>query len=174
MTRLQISNNSNESYAEADPVIKSVVESLQDSNVTDSTYDFQGYIIYQLKNAQVSSSEYRDLSKARPVAQVDIKDGVSKIVNLIYNAETGLEDSKLMVTGNDNGISHSFLITDDAFASGNTRLVNNKTYYYSVVAYAYNNYLPYEAGNDLSQKEPYLEGRKNIKVYSAIPTSYRT
>lgn len=164
-----ISNNYNESYTAVDPVIKSVIESLQDTNVTDSTYDFQGYIIYQLENAQVSSSEYRDLTKARPIAQVDIEDGVANIVNMGFDPTTEREDPRLMVTGNDDGILHSFQITDDAFASGNTRLVNNKTYYYSVVAYAYNNYLPYEAGNDLSQKEPYLEGRRNIKVYSAIP-----
>ena len=42
------------------------------------------------------------------------------------------------------------------------------------VAYAYNNYLPYsqEPGVEnglLGQKKPYLEGRKNIQVYSAVP-----
>lgn len=164
-------NNFKETYNEVDPVIKSVVESLQDTNVTDSTYDFQGYIIYQLRNAQVSASELRDLAQARPVIQVDKRDGVSKLVNFAFDQNLGAEVPTLMVDGNDEGILHSFRITEDAFATGDRGLVNHQPYYYSVVAYAHNNFIPYEAGNDISQKEPYLEGRNNIKVYSAIPHS---
>ncbi len=163
------SNNYKESYSQADPVIKSIVEALQDTNVTDSTYDFQGYIIYQLKNAQVSSSEFRDLSKSRPIFQVDKLDNVIKLTNWTFDQTLGGPSGQLMVVGNNEGIRHSFRVTDDAFATGSTGLVNFKPYYFAVVAYADNNYIPYEAGNDLSQTTPYLEGRRNIKVYTAIP-----
>lgn len=162
-------NNYKETYSETDPVLKSVIEGLQDTNVTDSTYDFQGYIIYQLRNAQVSASELRDLSRARPIVQVDKQDGISRLVNFTFDQTVNAEVPMLMVDGNDQGIQHSFRLTEDAFATGDRGLVNHRAYYYTVVAYAHNNYIPYEAGNDLSQKEPYLEGRNNIKIYSAIP-----
>ena len=162
-------NNFQENYEEADPIIKSIIESLNDPNITDSTYNFQGYKIFQLKNAQVSSSEYSDPAKARLVAQVDVKDGISKLVNFTFDVSLGADVPKLMVNGEDQGLRHTFVITEDAFAPGDKRLVNHKTYYYSVVAYAYNNFIPYDPANPQSQKKPYLEGRKNIKVYSAIP-----
>ena len=53
--------------------------------------------------------------------------------------------------------------------AGDKNLVNFKTYYFSVIAYAHNNYKPYDPTDPNSQKLPYLEGRKNIKVYTAIP-----
>ena len=34
-------------------------------------------------------------------------------------------------------------VTTDAFAQGDNRLVNHKTYYFMVLAYGYNNYRPY-------------------------------
>jgi len=37
-----------------------------------------------------------------------------------------------------------FELTDDAFASGDKRLVNHKQYYFTVLAYAHNEYLKYE------------------------------
>lgn len=163
------SNNYHETYSEADPVIKSIIESVQDTNITDSTYDFQGYIIYQLRNGQVSPGDYRNLNDARPIFQVDKRDNVTRIVNFSFDQEVNALVPQLMVNGNNNDIRHSFRVTEDAFASAERRLVNHKTYYFSVVAYAHNDYFPYEAGNDLSQLQPYLEGRRNIKVYTAIP-----
>jgi hypothetical protein len=156
-----------ELYEEADPVIKSIIDGLNDPSITDSTYNFQGYIIYQLANNQVT--DYRDLSVARPIYQVDIEDGVSKIVNFEQDNTVEALVPQLMVDGNDNGISHTFNVTQDAFASGDQTLVNNRPYYFSVVAYAHNDYIPYEPGNEQSQLQPYLEGRGNIKVYSGVP-----
>jgi hypothetical protein len=79
----------------------------------------------------------------------------------------------LKVNGGDAGISHSFVVTEDKFStSDNPRLVNHSPYYFMAVAYAYNNYLEYNQEDALGlqgQKKPYLEGRKNIQVYTAIP-----
>ena len=75
----------------------------------------------------------------------------------------------------DEGTEYSFQITDDKFALGNTRHVNHKTYYFMTLAYGYNpaeeNASPY-AVNDTAydgRNQPYISGRRNIKVYSAIP-----
>ncbi|MEZ5014822.1 MAG: hypothetical protein R2794_11070 [Chitinophagales bacterium] len=169
------SNNIGESYEETDPLIVSIVTELPDSvieanpGILDSTYNFQGYKIYQLENASVSPSEYSDVTKAKLIYQCDLKDGVDKIVNYSFDAVVASDVPELMVAGNDNGIRHTFEITDDAFATGNTKLVNFKTYYFSVVAYAYNNFLPYDPIDPNSQKRAYLEGRKNIKIYTAVP-----
>ena len=62
------------------------------------------------------------------------------------------------------------------FSTGNdVKLVNNRQYYYLAVAYAYNGWKDYNpnlvTGSDAEdgQKQPYLQGRNNIKVYTAIP-----
>ena len=77
-----------------------------------------------------------------------------------------------MVEGADNGISHSFKVTQDQFATGNKTLVNHKTYYFMALAYAYNaaeiNADPYNPEGS-GQNVPYKQGRRNIQVYSAIP-----
>lgn len=78
------------------------------------------------------------------------------------------------VNGANEGIKHSFRLLEDQFASGDKRLVNNKKYYYMVVAYAYNEFkkyshIPGSLGSIDGQPLPYLMGRKNIQVYTAIP-----
>src|SRR5690606_36975191 len=48
------SNNINESYNEVDPIARSIAQT--DTTITDTTYTFQGYVLYQLRNAQVSAN----------------------------------------------------------------------------------------------------------------------
>jgi hypothetical protein len=50
-------------------------------------------------------------------------------------------------------------------------LINHNSYYFAAVAYAYNNYKTYNPTNPSAggQMQPYLRGRRNFKVYSAIP-----
>ena len=51
-------------------------------------------------------------------------------------------------------------------------MVNNKHYYYSAIAYGFNNYKTYDPTDPTAldgQKKPYLEGRKNILLYTGIP-----
>ncbi len=158
------SNNFNEEYQESDAV-------LAGQGVRDSTYNFQGYIIYQLRDSKVSSAEYRDVDKARQVAVVDVKDGVNKIVNWGLDPNAGFLSPELMVTSPDNGIDHTFEITEDLFAQGDRGLKNNKRYYFSAVAYGYNGATAYnpEDPSQGGQQIPYLEGRRNIDIYVGIP-----
>ena len=168
------SNNLGESYTEVDPQIcgPNAIDSTQRN---DSTYRFEGYIVYQLANNEVNVDELDDISKARIVYQCDVKNGVSEIINYVYDDNLQASIPTLMVEGADDGIKSTFVLTQDAFTTtGDVNLVNHKTYYYMAISYAYNNYQDYEidANNPLAlygQKTPYLAGRKNIKLYSAVP-----
>jgi hypothetical protein len=138
------------------------------------TYFFEGYQIYQLRYPEVSVESLKDADLARLVAQFDIKNGISKLVNIYFDQSIGFSVPVVEVVGRDEGIQHTFELTQDAFAEKDPKIVNNKQYYFMVIAYAFNEYSPYseEPGvlNGLyGQKQPYLGGRKNIKVYTAIP-----
>ncbi len=175
------SNNFRESYAEVDATITAGIEladNVVDPNLNpdDTAYVFQGYIVYQLKNSTVTSSDFGNPSLARVVAQVDVKDQITKLVNYEFDPEVGALVPTLKVTGKNEGITKTFRITNDAFAEGNSTLVNYKNYYFSVISYATNEYLPFDpARRDTldniitGQAVPFLAGRKNVQLYTAIP-----
>jgi len=163
LSNSETSNNTNEDYAEKDPNIPDTL---------DQYFRFEGYQIYQLANQEVSVDELNDDTKARLIFQCDIKNNVGRIINFIYDDDLQQSIPTLMVDGADNGIQHSFVVTQDQFSKNNDpTLVNHHTYYFMAIAYAYNNYLEYvpETSQGFGQKAPYLAGRKNIKLYSAIP-----
>lgn len=135
----------------------------------DSAYLFQGYKVYQLKNASVSAQDLDNPAVSRLIYQVDIKDTISEVFNYFEN-ETGFFNSQLMVSGSNEGIVRSFRVTRDAFAEGDDRLINNNRYFFAAVAYAYNNFVPFEIPlPPIFQTTPYLQGRRNFRIYSAIP-----
>ncbi|OFZ02375.1 MAG: hypothetical protein A2491_11250, partial [Bacteroidetes bacterium RIFOXYC12_FULL_35_7] len=166
------SNNYMELYSQKDPQIVCPLL-LPDC---DKYYKFQGYQVFQLADQYASVAELHNASKARLVFQCDIKDGVSKLVNFTWSDDMRANVPILEVSGTDEGVKHSFQLTEDVFATGNKRLINNKKYYYVAVAYAYNNYQPYDQNDPstvMGQKQPYKAGRKGadgaIKVYEVIP-----
>ena len=167
------SNNYKEGYVEIDPEIPELVPG--QSVEADRYYRFEGYKVYQLANNQVAADELDDNNKARLIFQCDIRNNVSRLLNYTWDDAIQANVPALMVDGSDAGITHSFVVTEDKFStSDNASLVNHKTYYFMAVAYAYNNYLTYsqepgEANGLYGQMKPYLEGRKNIQCYSAIP-----
>jgi len=164
------SNNYQEKYEENDPFIVS-----NNPNV-DKTFRFQGYQIFQLVNNQVALSDLSNPLKSRLVAQCDIKDNVSRIINFEFDEELGFSVPKERVNGENKGIRHSFKVTNDLFAQGQSKLVNFKKYYYMAVSYAYNNYETYNPNDPLSlngQKMPYIASRKSamgeVKVMEGVP-----
>jgi hypothetical protein len=171
------SNNFNEAYAEIDPNIQLLEDSIPlPQHVEDSlrTYTFEGYQIFQLRYPEVTVESLDDPDLARLVAQFDIKNGITKLVNFYFDASVGASVPVVEVVGGDEGIEHSFEITQDAFADKDPKLVNNKQYYYLALAYAFNEYAPYTEEPGIidglyGQKLPYLAGRRNIKTYTAIP-----
>ncbi|HKK75820.1 MAG TPA: hypothetical protein VJ953_12155 [Saprospiraceae bacterium] len=163
------SNNAYEAYAQKGLQIPAGTE--------DSLYVFEGYKLFQLAGPNVTIADLDDPGQARVIYQVDIKNGVSRIFNWsTVDNPTGEEYyvPELQVEGRDEGIQHTFRITEDQFAEGDRRLVNHRKYYFTAVAYAYNNYLEFDPKDLVGQRNPYLEGRRNIgdgdnPYYTVVP-----
>ncbi len=152
-----------ENYYEKDKINIITPQELIDLGIYyDDTFRFEGYQIYQMKDEFSDVTQLNDVEHARLVAQTDIQNGVEKLVNYTYDEQLDITIPAVMVEGADEGVSHSFSITEDLFATGNRTLVNHKKYYYIAVAYAYNNYKNYDPNdpNQLDgQKNPYLRSR---------------
>lgn len=168
-----LSSNFHETYQLIDPTIPELKPDGTPYTIEERSYTFQGYMIYQLKNEEVSSSDLEDVSLARLIAQCDVEDDVATIVNYEKDAATNEIVGKLKVQGANQGIFHSLRVTEDAFALGTKRLVNHKTYYFMVIAYGYNNYDDFSMTTLSGQDELFLASRKSalldIPVISAIP-----
>lgn len=168
-------NNFNEAYKEIDPSIKSP-DSLGSDKRYDSTYRFEGYMVYQLLNSQVSISDIHDPKRAVLVFQCDIKNNVTQLVNHYFDQALESNVPVEEVNGSNKGIVHSFKLQNDKFTE--ERLINHKQYYFLAVAYGYNEFMKYstEPGSQspptsglAGQKKPFLSGRKGIKVITGIP-----
>jgi hypothetical protein len=151
----------------------------------DSLYKFEGYRVFQVKSAEVQPADIYDAATgevnpnvAAEVFQCDITNGITRIDNHVKN--TRVSDTswltQIKVNGKDSGIKHSFELTQDQFAKGTEkRLVNYKSYYYIAVAYAYNNFAPFDDRRDDSTQDiAYLESRtaaggNPITIALAIP-----
>jgi hypothetical protein len=188
LTNNPYSNNYKEGYGTIDnannktSLEKSVKAVANGSD--DVYYKFQGYVVYQLKNRDVTASDVRkkdgsiNTDKARIVFQCDLKDGVKEIYNYEQYTEGSVTNYVpfLMATGADKGITHSFELKQDAFSSLSIKdLVNYKTYYYLVVAYGYNRFKPFDESKPYeTQTQEYIESRTNgrelpIQVIAAMP-----
>jgi hypothetical protein len=203
------SNNFMEQYVEADDVnIIGFYDSLQTLPYRNE-YVFEGYQIFQLRDETVTAADVYNVDKARLVFQCDVKnfrhatDGatttdetssvtvkdkpviykhepIAQLINFDFSQDlqANIPQDMTLEAAND-GITHSVLITQDLFAAGDRTLINHKTYYYTAIAYAYNEYLEYApdqvsdpgdmyAPSFYGQKKPFLAGRKNIRQYSVI------
>lgn len=151
------SNNAFESYAQRGLQIP--------AGATDTLYRFEGYKLFQLSGPDVTLADLEDPDKARLIYQVDIKNEVGRIFNWeTIDNPTGEEFFApfLEVEGQDQGLQHTFVITEDQFAAGDRRLINHKKYYFTALAYAFNEYEPFDPDQVIGQRMPYLEGRRNI------------
>jgi len=185
----QGSNNFGENYGRSDgtyadslqyhqPVVKA-------HGNPDSLYKFQGYRVFQLANSQVTSADIFnqttgevDPTKAAEVFECDIRDGVTQIVNYVQdiNVSDTTNVPQIKVIGKDSGIVHSFELTQDQFSTTSDKsLVNYQTYYYVAIAYAYNNFAPFDSKNiTFTQDAPYIGsshgvGGIDIPVLPALP-----
>lgn len=155
------SNNRFENYQEDDVTIT--------DSTLNPTYRFEGYIVYQLLDETVSASELNDPTRARVIAQCDIDNDVSTIVNRTTTSIPGsaedLITDEVMVEGSNQGLFHSVRILDDAFAEGsNKRLVNYRDYYFTVIAYAHNGDAP---------SLRFITGNGNFSTQQATPHETR-
>jgi hypothetical protein len=132
------------------------------------SYAFQGYQVYQLKDLTVTVNDLKDPSRARLVAQCDLEDSISQVVNRYYDISIEENVPQVEVTGENEGIQNSFYFTTDAFATGDNRLINHKSYYFLVLSYSVSE------NTDNTFNTPYLAGRRtqglsNLQVYTVIP-----
>jgi hypothetical protein len=153
------SNNADEDYEEEDDI--NIVDPT-DGTVYDKFYRFEGYQIFQMKDATASVADISDVTKARLVAQCDIVNGVSRLINFEFDEELGFSIPTEKVDGENKGIRHTFSVKEDLFAQGNRVLVNHKSYYYIAVAYAFNEFKKYDPNDPTlldGQKMPYIASR---------------
>ena len=67
----------------------SIPTELEDGSVlTDEerSYVFEGYKVYQLSDKTVSPSDLGDINKSRLIAQCDLQNGVSQVINYTFDA----------------------------------------------------------------------------------------
>jgi hypothetical protein len=167
-------NNVNEQYEQEDRI--NIID-VPGESPYDKFYRFEGYQIYQVKDATTSVADIDDLDQARLVVQCDVKNDVSRMINYEFDEELGVSIPSLKVDGANEGIRHTFKITEDQFAQGDRSLVNHRTYYYIAVAYAHNEFKEYDPEDPTKldgQKIPYIRSRLSfdgtaISSVSAIP-----
>jgi len=168
------SNNEAFSYRERDPLI-TVSPDDRDSilNVNPDYFDykFEGFQIFQLANSDVSISDIYDPTQSRLVAQCDVKNGLTQLINWEVDPDlNALVPQDMTLTTNNGGVFTSFQIGEDVFATGDRSLINHKEYYFTVIAYGQNQYQVFNPTiASGGQKIPFLAGRRNIKTYTAIP-----
>lgn len=152
-----------------DTTVENFVTSFAGQGVceTRTTYRFQGYQVFQVKLPNIPGDVY-DPSQAQLIAQFDINDSVSKVVNKYFDPDLGVYVSKRMVSGANTGIQHSFLINKDFFQSGsNQGLINFQNYNYFILAYSV-------ATTCINDPLQYLESSKTINedaihIYTVTP-----
>ena len=168
-----LSNNFQENFQAIDPSIPKEFEDGTELTDIERSYLFEGYQIYQLFDETVSPTELDDIEKARLIFQCDKFNDVDQVINYEYSEEMEASVPYLMVNGENEGVQHSFRITTDAFAQGDNRLVNHRTYYFMALAYGYNNYQDYNPITGTGQDVQYKASRKgaigSLRVYSGIP-----
>ena len=180
------SNNFNEEYTELGLTIPEFTETPDGEVIrADSLYRFEGYRVFQFARAGLDLSSIGNPDEVREIARFDMVNGVTDVFNWTDINEddnplsTPFLAPELIVAGSDNGISRSLRITQDAFASGgNTNLINHKRYYFTVIAYGYNNYKDYDPFDfdNPGQAQQYKASSRNIgdrmagtPYYTVIP-----
>ncbi len=166
------SNNFYERYSEIDLQAPPLLPE------PEKLYRFEGYKVYQFADPSVGVGDLDDPSKARLIFQVDIANEAATIYNWKSiddpNSSEVIWVPEVQIEGKNAGIQHVFRVSEDQFATGDRRLVNHKKYYFTTIAYAYNNYESFTPTTGTGQRKPYLEGRRNIgdangDYYTVIP-----
>ena len=101
-----------------------------DTSGNPTTYNFEGYNVYQYETNLGQGA-------VKKLATYDVIDGIKEIKDNEFVSSIGEVVDVTVQSGNDTGLQHSIVITNDALR-GNQPIVNNRPFYFLVSAYAYN------------------------------------
>jgi hypothetical protein len=172
LTYPETSNNYNFAYRQVDPLIvdqpswdgdPAKIDSARDAGYFE--YVFEGFQIFQFRNANVTAADLYNPDLSRLVFQCDIRNEHNQLINYTRAPElnNAFIPQDMTIRAENNGIRTTFRVTEDAFSAEVDRtLVNHREYYYFVIAYAVNQFRPFDPIDpDLTQQTPYLAGRRN-------------
>lgn len=164
---IESSNNYGENYNE-----KSLDIPISSWN-KDTTYKFEGYAVYQIvsENAISGLDDLKDPNKAKLVVLMDVRNNVTKGVSFseeIINGTLVTNIKQSLILPN-TGLTRDFKVDRDLFQFEKVGdLVNNKTYYYATVAFAFNNYRdPRPNTNDYQKNQ--LKFSNSVKIFKGTP-----
>ena len=90
-------------------------------------FDFEGYNVYQLPSAEAT------LSQGTRIATFDLVNGVTTILGIALDEQSGVVLDVPLQIGNDRGLQRYITLSRDALRGG--PLVNGQQYYFAVTAY---------------------------------------
>ena len=101
-----------------------------DENGDATDFEFEGYKVYQ----------YANDTKSNPVliATFDVANGVTEILDTVFDANYGVNVTVPVAAGTDSGLQQTLQVNYDY--QRNTSLKNNNEYYFGVSSYGYNAY----------------------------------
>lgn len=99
-----------------------------DANGDATSFEFEGYKVYQYSNPTGAG--------AKVVATLDKANGITEIVDTVFDPNYGMNIDIAVADGTDAGVSTEFTVTQDYI--NNSSLLANREYYFGVSAYGYN------------------------------------
>ena len=165
----EVSNNAGLKYAERGITIP--------AGEQDTNFVFEGYTVYQLSEFN-EAPDFTNPDEARIVANFDVTNGLTHLYNWVaidnpFNPSEQIHEPVLRAEGDDEGVKHSILIDRDQFTDA--PMINYKEYYFTVIAYGYNNFRQFDPlrPSNGGQKETYVQGRRNTETLTIIPRPVR-
>ena len=135
---------------------KSAVGTHSANAVLGQDFVFEGYRVWQLPSQG-------GFSQAKVIATFDEADTYDNLYSDLFNPQVGGIERLQVVQGPNEGLKFQLDVTQDVFRGG--PLVNNKTYYFAVTAYALDtlNVTPYIIGvNQVGTVTEVLESALNV------------
>ena len=99
-----------------------------DANGDATMFKFEGYKVYQYSNPTGAN--------AKVVATLDKVNGITEIVDTVFDPTYGVNIDIPVAQGEDSGVSTEFTVTQDYINTSS--LLANREYYFGVSAYGYN------------------------------------
>lgn len=131
-------------------------------------YKWEGIKIFQLRDANVSRAQLYDTSFAKLVFQCDLQNEVDSIYNWIKDVNSADYISRLMVSGQNQGLQHEIHFSHDLFDQG-MPILRSKEYHFAIIAYSHNDFSPYDPDRVGPDRKSYIESAVYRYVRGKLP-----